>query len=110
VRVFGDGLQRRDLVHVADVAAAVLCALSVDVTGPVIVGGGRSYTVLEMIEAAREATGRAIDAEHVPAVRGEMPAVVVDIGRAGAELGWAPSMSLAAGLSTVWDDFRRCAA
>lgn len=110
VQVYGDGTQRRDLVHVADVAAAVLRALALDVEGPVIIGSGRSGSVLELIEAAREATGRAIAAEHVPAVRGEMPAVVIDIGRARAELGWSPSMSLAEGLATVWDDFRRRAA
>jgi UDP-glucose 4-epimerase len=110
VQVFGDGTQRRDLVHVADVAAAVVRALSTDVTGPLIIGSGRSHSVLEMIEAAREVTGRAIGAERAPAVRGEMPAVVIDIDRARATLDWAPSMSLAAGLRTVWDDFRRRAA
>jgi UDP-glucose 4-epimerase len=109
VQVYGDGTQRRDLVHVADVAAAVLRALALDVGGPVIIGSGRSGTVLDLIDAAREATGRPIAAEHVPAVRGEMPAVVIDIARARAELDWAPSMSLTEGLATVWDDFRRCA-
>lgn len=110
VQVFGDGTQRRDLVHVFDVAQAVLRAWTSEVTGPVIVGSGRSTSVLDLVDAARTATGRPIGVEHVPAKRGEMPAVVVDIGRARDELGWAPSLSLDAGLGTVWDDFRRDAA
>ncbi len=106
VQVYGDGLQRRDLVHVYDVARAFVMALSPDwPSGPTIIGSGTSVTVLDMLEAARAATGRAIPAEHVPAKDGEMPAVVVDISRARS-LGWEPSVSLRDGMTTAWDDLR----
>jgi UDP-glucose 4-epimerase len=105
VQVYGDGLQRRDLVHVDDVARAFAMALSPDwPSGPTIIGSGASVSVLDMLEAARHSTGRAIPAEHVPAKKGEMPAVVVDTSRARA-LGWTPSVSLPAGLATAWADF-----
>jgi UDP-glucose 4-epimerase len=60
-------------------------------------------TVLDMLAAARAATGQPVPAEHVPAKDGEMPAVVVDIARARS-LGWEPQVSLADGMASAWAD------
>lgn len=105
VQVYGDGLQHRDLVHVDDVVAAVLAAWDRRYTGTAIIGAGRSVTVLELVAAVRLVTGCALPAEHVPAKPGEMPAVIVDIGRAREQLGYRPSVSLVDGLAAVWKDF-----
>lgn len=105
VRIYGDGRQRRDLVYVEDVARGVLTAWEHGATGPLVIGAGRSVSVLELVEAARKATGVDIEAEHVEAQTGEMPAVVVDIGRAKA-LGYSPQVDLETGLAAVWADFR----
>ncbi|MGH3669769.1 MAG: NAD-dependent epimerase/dehydratase family protein [Pseudonocardiaceae bacterium] len=105
VQVYGDGSQRRDLVHVDDAVAALLAAWERRFRGTAIIGSGRSVTVLELLEVARAVTGCALPAEHVPAPPGEMPAVIVDISRAGEHLGYRPVVSLAAGLATVWQDF-----
>jgi UDP-glucose 4-epimerase len=110
VQVYGDGKQARDLVHVEDVATAIVTAWQRAYTGTVIVGAATSVTVLDLIEAARVATGRPIPAEHVPAKTGEMPAVIVDISRARAELDYQPRYELADGLRTVWADFAGAAA
>lgn len=104
VQVYGDGLQRRDLVHVTDVARAFALAVVDWPSGPVIIGNGTSHTVLELVEAAREATGRPIRTEQVPAKAGEMRAVVVDLARAGGR-GWEPRVSLLEGVRTTWADF-----
>jgi UDP-glucose 4-epimerase len=108
VQVYGDGLQRRVLVHVDDVARAFAMAVSPPPSitwpaGPTIIGSGSSVTVLDMLEAARTASGSAIPAEHVPAKDGEMPAVVVDNARARS-LGWQPEVSLVDGMRMAWDD------
>lgn len=103
VQVYGDGLQRRDLVHVHDVARAFAMAVEDWPSGPTIVGSGTSPTVLDMLESARTATGRDIPAEHVLAREGEMRAVLVDIARARS-LGWEPSVSLTEGMATAWAD------
>jgi UDP-glucose 4-epimerase len=105
VQIYGDGLQRRDLVHVADAVAAVLAAWDRRFTGTAIIGSGQSVTVLELLDAVRTVTGRALPAEHVAAQPGEMPAVIVDIRRAREQLGYRPSVSLLAGLATMWQDF-----
>jgi UDP-glucose 4-epimerase len=104
VQVFGDGLQRRDLVHVTDVARAFALAVVDWPSGPVIIGSGTSHTVLELVEAARRATGRPIHTEQVPAKAGEMPAVVVDLSRARGR-GWEPTVRLPEGVRTAWADF-----
>ncbi len=109
VEIYGDGSQRRDFVHVSDVVQGILAAWDKQYSGTVIIGSGKSISVLELIDAVREATGQPVPATHVPAKNGEMPAVIVDITKAQQELGYAPSTSLTSGLRTVWDDFRRAA-
>lgn len=104
VQVYGDGGQRRDLVNVADVAAAVLMAWCNEVSGPMIVGSGRSISVLDMVAAAREATGAELPVKHVEAKPGEMPAVIVSIERA-MDLGYRPKVGLVDGLRQVWHEF-----
>lgn len=105
VDIYGDGKQRRDLVHVADVTDAVLRAWQRKYTGVAIIGSGHSVSVLDLVDAAQEAIGKEIPVRHVPAPRGEMPAVIVDVSKAREELGYEPRYDLTAGLRTVWDDF-----
>ncbi|HEY5170557.1 MAG TPA: NAD-dependent epimerase/dehydratase family protein [Acidimicrobiia bacterium] len=60
-KVFEDGGQRRDFVHVRDVARANLCALTVDESfdGPVNVASGDPRTVLDMANAIADALAEA---------------------------------------------------
>lgn len=104
VQIYGTGRQQRDLVHVSDAAWALARAVSCWPSGPVIIGSGRSHTVADLAQAAREATGKSIPAQHVAAKLGEMPAVIVDISRARSR-GYEPSVSLAQGILSAWADF-----
>ncbi|MBA2695843.1 MAG: NAD-dependent epimerase/dehydratase family protein [Ornithinimicrobium sp.] len=104
VQIYGDGEQRRDLVFVGDVARAASLAVADWPSGPVIIGGSRSYTVNAITQAARDATDRPIRTRHVPAKPGEMPAVVVDIARARAR-GFEPGASLVEGMREAWVEF-----
>ena len=104
VEVYGDGLQIRDLVHVEDVAAAFVTAAEEWPSGPVIIGSGSSVTVLDMVDAARQATGAPIPVTHVDPKAGEVRAVVLDTTLATSR-GWAPTTSLAEGMLNAWADF-----
>lgn len=104
VQIYGDGTQRRDLVHASDVCQALVLAWEHEVDGPLIVGSGSSISVLDIIDAAREATGRELPVKHVEAKPGEMPAVIVSIDRARS-IGYEPRVSLVDGLRRVWDEF-----
>jgi UDP-glucose 4-epimerase len=103
--VYGAGYQVRDYVNAGDVVAAVLRALTGDEwRGPVVIGSGRSLSVLDVVAAVREATGAELPLRHGPARPGEMPAVIVDIARARS-LGWEPTVSFEQGLAEVWDEW-----
>ncbi|GLW09464.1 UDP-glucose 4-epimerase [Microtetraspora sp. NBRC 13810] len=104
VQVYGDGSQLRDYVHVDDVVQAILLAWRTGLAEPMIVGSGTSVSVNDLIDAARQVTGKPIPVTHVPAKQGEMPAVVLDISAARA-LGYQPLHDLASGMATVWPDF-----
>jgi len=106
VQVRGDGTMLRDVVHVDDIVAGIFVAWRSGHTGPLILAGGTSVTVNDMVAAARRVTGKPIPAENVPVGPGEMPAVVVDISAARA-LGYRPTTDLDAGLATVWPEFDR---
>jgi UDP-glucose 4-epimerase len=107
VRVYGDGLQRRDLVYIDDVVAGVLLALETQYDGRAIIGSGDSVSVLDMLEAVRAVTGAAVPAEHVEAPAGEMPAVVVDVAPSAATLGYRPTVTLKDGLARTWQYFQQ---
>jgi UDP-glucose 4-epimerase len=103
--IYGDGRQVRDYVHSADVSAAVRLGLTTDEwAGPVVIGSGRSLSVLEVVEAVRSVTGTELTVTHGPARPGEMPAVIVDPSRARS-LGWSPQFRFEAGLAEVWHEW-----
>ena len=103
-RVFEDGGQRRDFVHVRDVAAANLAAISwtrdadAGIFRPFNVGSGTVHTIGEMAAAlSRHAGGPA------PVVTGEyrlgdVRHITASSARLVSELGWAPSLSFDEGM------------
>lgn len=103
--IYGDGRQVRDYVHVSDVIGAVRLALDrQDWSGPVVIGSGKSLSVLEVLDTVRSVTGASLDVRHGPARPGEMPAVIVDPSRALSS-GWAPRYDFAEGVRGVWDEW-----
>jgi UDP-glucose 4-epimerase len=103
--IYGDGRQVRDYVHAADVTAAMRLGLSDPAwNGPMVIGSGRSLSVLEVVEAVRRVTGAPLEVRHGPARAGEMPAVIVDPGRAHAA-GWSPRYQFEDGLAGVWEEW-----
>lgn len=106
--IFEDGEQRRDFVHVDDVARACRLALeSPKANGLAInVGSGRSYTVTEVASALSQVLGRE---ELTPDITGEYRVGDIrhcfsDITRAKELLGYEPRVSLRDGLRelTLW--------
>ena len=103
--IYGDGRQVRDYVHVSDVIAAVRLGLvDEDWHGPVVIGSGRSLSVLEVVDAVREVTGAEFEVTHGPARPGEMPAVIVDPSRAQCRRVVA-AVRLRDGARGVWEEW-----
>lgn len=104
VRVFGDGYPTkdgtgvRDYIHVVDLAKGHLAALKRlrDVGGLMIhnLGTGTGYSVLEMIEAFREVTGKEIPYVVTEPRAGDIASCYADPGKAFRELGWKAEKGL----------------
>ena len=112
ITVFGrdhptaDGTCVRDYIHVSDLAAAHVLALTA-IEGPGArafnLGTGQGYSVQEIIDAARLVTNRPIGVEHGPRRAGDPPTLIADARAARRELGWQPQhSSLNEILKTAW--------
>jgi UDP-glucose 4-epimerase len=100
--VFGDGLQSRDFVHVADVARAMIAAVGA-VPGVYNVGTGVATTIVDlhsMCRRASETTGEPTFADPRP---GEIRRSVLDPTAAQRELGWQAETPLERGLRLTWE-------
>jgi len=96
--IFGDGLQTRDFVSVADVAIANMAALLGDATGVVNVASGHSVTLLQLVQALGTAVGRRIEVTHEAARDGEVRLSSVNPVRLQQELGLHRPVALEHGL------------
>lgn len=100
--VFEDGHQRRDFVHVRDVARACRLALETpEADGEVInVGSGEGRTVLDVARALAAATGRADLLPHCTGKyrAGDIRHCFADLSRARRILGYAPQVRFEDGL------------
>ncbi|MFE9423682.1 NAD-dependent epimerase/dehydratase family protein [Kitasatospora sp. NPDC006697] len=104
-RVFEDGRQRRDFVHVADVASANLAALAaVGARAPgssrvYNVGSGSVRTVGEMASALAAGYGGPEPVVTGEYRLGDVRHITADSGRLRAELGWRPRVPFEAGMA-----------
>jgi UDP-arabinose 4-epimerase len=92
-----DGTCIRDYIHVSDLAHAHVLALEAldSQTGlrAYNLGVGRGLSVKEIIDAAREVTGRQIEVRIGPRRPGDPPELYADPTRAEGELGFRPAHS-----------------
>ncbi len=117
LQVFGsdyptpDGTCVRDYVHVNDLADAHVRALQhLERAGDgksgeplaINLGTGRGHSVLEVIRAAENATGRPVRRKIVPRRPGDPPVLVADPSKAQRVLGWTAQHNLASIVSSAW--------
>jgi UDP-glucose 4-epimerase len=87
----------RDYVHLSDLAEAHGKALDYLRDGGksefLNLGSGRGHSVLEVIESAREVTGKPIPMRIYPARAGDPACLVADARKTEKVLGWRPQRS-----------------
>ncbi len=70
-------------------------------------GNGAGFSVREVVEAAREATGKEIRAVDAPRRAGDPPVLVASSDKIRAEIGWIPEkLELADMISDAWEWMR----
>jgi UDP-glucose-4-epimerase GalE len=111
-----DGTCVRDYIHVSDLADAHVLALqhlerasneknAAEKDGEslaVNLGTGRGHSVLEVIRAVENATGRPVRRKVVPRRPGDPPILVADPAKAHRVLGWTAQRNLGDIVSSAW--------
>jgi UDP-glucose 4-epimerase len=88
-----DGTCVRDYIHVGDLAAAHLLALStMDAPGHRVfnLGNGTGFSNRQVVDVVRAVTGHPIPVEMAPRRPGDPAQLVASSGKAKTELGWTP--------------------
>lgn len=99
-----DGLQSRDFVSVKDVVQANLLAAIKGVPGEIYnVASGRTYTLLELADTIEKVSGRKLERVSRPKRPGDVHESSADISKIRA-IGYAPTVTLEAGLRTMWQE------
>jgi dTDP-L-rhamnose 4-epimerase len=103
--IFEDGQQKRDFVHVTDIARACRLALEMpDAPGQVLnVGSGRAYTIRGIAESMASVLGRERIAPEITGHYrvGDIRHCFADITLARKVLGYEPQVTLEAGLADL---------
>lgn len=110
VTVHGDGSQRRSVTHVDDAVRGTLAALHRGRCGEAYnLGGDRSISVTQALDAIATAVGRRPRLRFVPVPVGDQRATSADTTKARRELDWSPQVPLAAGIArqVAWQRQRR---
>jgi UDP-glucose 4-epimerase len=100
--IYGDGTQTRDYVYVGDTVRAFLAAADSHRPGTWNIGAGAEVTVLSLVNVIAGISGRPLTPRFVAARPGELLRSAVAVDRAGAELGWRPTMPLPDGIARVY--------
>ena len=102
-----DGTCIRDYIHIADLVSAHLLALNGLSDRDRLIynlGSGNGYSVREVIETARQVTGRAIPVNELPRRPGDSARLVASSEKIKRELGWKPEHdNLREIISSAWE-------
>jgi UDP-glucose 4-epimerase len=106
-----DGTGVRDYIHVVDLARGHLAALAALQGDPgvltVNLGTGQGYSVLDMVKAFEQASGRTVPYAIAPRRPGDITACFADPSLAASLLGWKAEFGLDAMCRDSWNWQRR---
>jgi len=102
-QLWGDGTQVRDYLFLDDFSEAV-CRLLKHPTasGTFNLGSGIGTSLAGLIGLVEKVTGRTIRIEQQPGRGGDVARIVLDTGRIGREIDWAPVVGLGEGIARTW--------
>ncbi|QDH71034.1 NAD-dependent epimerase/dehydratase family protein [Marilutibacter alkalisoli] len=102
--VWGDGSVVRDYIAIEDVVSAFHAALTSEVlrSGAYNIGSGVGTSINQVIDAIREASGRALDAKYLPGRTYDVPAIVLDSSRFANATGWSCRLPFGDGVGKLW--------
>ena len=104
-----EGSQRRDFIHVQDVATAIVAILESRLEGPVNIASGQSIPVRQFVELAAAAAGirDRIVFGAIPLQEGEPPLIAGMVDRLLTQTSYNPQFSISERIALSIDEFRR---
>jgi nucleoside-diphosphate-sugar epimerase len=99
--IFGDGLQSRDFIHVADVAKANVLALQSDYAGAINIATGQPQTLLQIVEYLQLAGEKPAKLEFGPSRTGDIKHSYAATQLAEKHLGFKYSISPQEGMKSL---------
>jgi nucleoside-diphosphate-sugar epimerase len=95
------GVHRRDVLHVDDVARAVVALLDSSVVGPVNIASGQAVALADLADRAAQVVGRPelLRRGALPDRPGEPQLLVGDVSRLRDEVGFHPAIDLETGIA-----------
>ncbi|WP_037306202.1 NAD-dependent epimerase/dehydratase family protein [Amycolatopsis orientalis] len=97
--VAGTGRQTRSICYVDDTVRGLLALAASELPGPVNLGNPHELTVLRIAEEILAVTGSSSEIDYIEAAVDDPVRRCPDISLARRELGWAPKIEMAEGLS-----------
>ncbi len=101
VRVDGDGTQQRDFVHVDDIAAVNVLALTTTDNWVINIGSGKPVQVLDLVRMIGQILQHDVEINFAPTRPGDIHSSYYDVSRMRQILKWEPKISLHEGLTQV---------
>lgn len=99
LKIYGDGNQTRDFIHVDDVSRANYLAASVDgANGAFNLGSGTRITINELVDILQKISGLKADIEYVSRRPGDVMHSMADISKIRDMLGFRVSVDITDGL------------
>lgn len=104
ITIWGDGSVVRDYLYISDLVEALVLAAGEEIQQKVLnVGSGQGVSLRDLISHISVAAGEEPVVQYLPGRTLDVPANVLDVRRAGEELGWTPRTELANGLAATWE-------
>lgn len=99
ITIFGDGMQTRDFVNVADVVQAnIKAALAPGVSGAFNIASATQTRILDLAESVRDGLGIPVDIQFGPLRAGDVEHSLADVGAASTAFGYQPRITMEEGL------------
>lgn len=101
IEIWGDGKQTRSFLYVDECLEGSIRLMRSNFTGPVNIGSEEMVTINQLVDVVADIAGKSIGKNHIPGpvgVRGRNS----DNRLIQEKLGWAPSLTLRAGLETTY--------
>ena len=109
IKIFGDGMQRRDFSYVDDIAEGTIAALKRIGYEIFNLGGNRVYCLMDMIHLMERYLGKRAKFKYLPFHKTDVRATSANISKAQTILKWNPKVSFPEGVAKTveWHNANR---